>query len=141
MVHGVTHSIKGRKMNVTGVNGAMMGMELSDKKKEQAGAGSFADMLARVDEPKGVSTADMLAKKKAENESRRNEFLEDMKKTPAERMEEAWLRARGLTKEDLEAMEPEERAALLDEMKQQIEDQIRREAEQKAKSPVEKLTA
>jgi exonuclease VII large subunit len=131
-------------MNISGVDtGWKLGMDLSENNKDKTAAAgaSFADVLSKVDVPKGTSAAELLAKKKAENENRQNEFLDHMKKTPAERMEEAWLRARGLTKEDLEAMEPEKRAALIEEMKQQIEDQIRREAEQKAKSPEQPLVA
>src|SRR5690349_9427490 len=57
------------------------------------------------------------------------EFLNYMKKTPAERMQEAWLHQHGLTREQLDAMSPAERKKILDKMRQDIELRIRQEAE------------
>ena len=49
------------------------------------------------------------------------EFLEYMEQTPEERYYEAILREKGLTQEELDALPPEERAKVLDEIQQEIE--------------------
>jgi hypothetical protein len=43
-------------------------------------------------------------------------FLAYMKKSPVERWVESWLKARGLTKEEFDALPPTEREALAREM-------------------------
>lgn len=58
-------------------------------------------------------------------------FRDYMKMTPAERMAENWLKSHGLSKEKLKAMSPEEREATLKQMKQEIEDQLKQQANQK----------
>jgi acyl-CoA reductase-like NAD-dependent aldehyde dehydrogenase len=57
------------------------------------------------------------------------QFLDYMKKTPLERMEEAWLAQHGLSKEKLAAMSPAERQGILDAMRQDIEQQMKESAE------------
>lgn len=56
-------------------------------------------------------------------------FLEYMNKTPAERMEDAWLRQHGLTREQLAALPPEERKKIIDEMKEDIKRQVEESVE------------
>lgn len=56
------------------------------------------------------------------------EFLDFMKLTPAQRMQEQWLAAHGLTRQDLENMEPEKRDALMKQMAQEIEEKIKQQA-------------
>jgi hypothetical protein len=60
------------------------------------------------------------------------EFLAYMEKTPAERMRETWLRGRGLSEEDLKAMNPEKREALEKQMAEDIKAQMVEEARAKA---------
>ncbi|NCY25885.1 MAG: hypothetical protein EBX37_13865 [Alphaproteobacteria bacterium] len=59
-------------------------------------------------------------------------FLEYMNKTPAERWREAWLKQHKLTEADLEAMSPEKRRAIEDQMAQDMKEQIERSAEKRA---------
>ncbi|HWA49171.1 MAG TPA: hypothetical protein VG742_12900 [Dongiaceae bacterium] len=49
-------------------------------------------------------------------------FLAYMKKTPAERWVESWLAARGLTKEEFEALPPKEHEALAKEMAEDLKE-------------------
>lgn len=55
-------------------------------------------------------------------------FLNYMKETPAQRMEDAWLAAHHLTAKDLAAMPPAQREAIM----RQMADDIKKETEQKA---------
>lgn len=47
-------------------------------------------------------------------------FLAYMKKTPVERWVENWLKSRGLTKEEFDALPPEEHEALAREMAEEL---------------------
>jgi hypothetical protein len=60
------------------------------------------------------------------------EFQKYMKMTPAERMEENWLRAHGLSKEKLAAMSSEDREKIMKQMKDDIEKKLKDDSEQKA---------
>ena len=57
------------------------------------------------------------------------QFLDYMKKSPAERMVDAWLQAHHLTRKDLEAMPPEERDAILKEMARDIKAEVEQKVE------------
>ncbi len=56
-------------------------------------------------------------------------FMDYMKKTPAERMEENWLKAHGLTKEKLAKMTPKEQEAIMKQMKTEIETALKEKTE------------
>jgi hypothetical protein len=58
-------------------------------------------------------------------------FKNYMKMTPAERMEDAWLKSHGLTKEKLAAMSPTERENVMKQMKTEIEQNLKQKTEQK----------
>jgi hypothetical protein len=47
-----------------------------------------------------------------------------MKETPAQRMEDAWLAAHNITKEQLAAMTPQQRAGIMKQMATDIKNQI-----------------
>jgi len=64
--------------------------------------------------------------------SAKDTLLAYLKKTPAERMEDNWLRAHGLDAEKLAAMSPEDRAAVMKRMKEDIEDKLKTQTEQRA---------
>lgn len=57
-----------------------------------------------------------------------SQFMDYMKKTPQERLEEDWLKRHGLTKEKLAQMSPAERQAVMDQMKKEIEEQMKNAA-------------
>lgn len=59
-------------------------------------------------------------------------FMDYMKMSPAERMEQDWLKAHGLSKEKLAAMSPSEREKVLKQMKDDIEQKMKDQANQKA---------
>ena len=61
-------------------------------------------------------------------------FKAYMKMTPAERMEDAWLKSHGLSKEKLAAMSPAEREATLKQMKSEIEQELKLKTEQKGQT-------
>jgi len=124
-------------MDISTINqGWKLGLETGDKKKEEAAGGSFAGILAGIgnDKPVAMTAAEKFAKQKAINDGYLSDFAAEMKKTPMERKQEAWLKAHGLTKESLAEKSPEEQKAIMDAMTKDIEEQIKREAEEKAKT-------
>ncbi|WP_374370466.1 hypothetical protein [Dongia sp.] len=62
----------------------------------------------------------------------REEFLAYMEKSPAERMADAWLKAHGLSEEDLKAMDPAKREAIEKQMAEDIKREMQEEAQKRA---------
>lgn len=62
----------------------------------------------------------------------KEEFLAYMEKSPAERMAEAWLKAHGLTEEDLKTMDPAKREAIEKQMAEDIKREMQEEAQKRA---------
>jgi hypothetical protein len=125
-------------MAISGVNtnslADMMLAQMKDKeKKAQQEGGGFAALLSggavSGSANNNVAKAEATSQSASLKKDAREEFLEYMKKTPAERMQEAWLKAHGITKEEFEAMPPEEKQAITDQMKQEIEDKLQKQAE------------
>jgi hypothetical protein len=58
-------------------------------------------------------------------------FLDYMKETPAQRMEDAWLSAHHLTRQQLAEMSPAQRQAIMNQMEQDIQREIKEKAESK----------
>ena len=58
-------------------------------------------------------------------------FMDYMNKTPEERLYEMFLKKEGLTKEQLAALPPEERAKIEEKIRKKIEEHIEKEAEEK----------
>jgi hypothetical protein len=58
------------------------------------------------------------------------DFLSYAKESPAQRMVDAWLKAHGLTEQDLAKMPPDKQAAIrkemADDIKKQMEDQVQK---------------
>ena len=78
---------------------------------------------------KSASSQQTSLSKPSDSEDARKRFLDYMKQTPAQRWQEAWLKAHGMTKEQFDALPAYKKAALMDEMKQEMQDQIRQAAE------------
>lgn len=59
-------------------------------------------------------------------------FLNYMKETPAQHLEDAWLKAHGLTRQQLAAMSPTQREAIEKQMATDIETKVKQDAADKA---------
>lgn len=57
------------------------------------------------------------------------EFLEYANMSPGEKMLYAWLKQKGLSKEEFDALPPEKKQKLIDEMKREIETKVKQKAE------------
>tara|TARA_Y100000296_G_scaffold13808_3_gene16137 strand:- start:1790 stop:2206 length:417 start_codon:yes stop_codon:yes gene_type:complete len=79
---------------------------------------------------------DQVGSSKSERSEAVQAFLDYMSKTPAERMEDAWLAEKGITKEDFENMSPEEKQATLEEMRADI----KRKLEEGLEPPQKRLS-
>ncbi len=58
-------------------------------------------------------------------------FLDYMKKTPLERMQQDWMNSHGITKEKWDKMTDDERKAVVDKMTAEIKEKMREEAAKK----------
>ncbi len=64
-------------------------------------------------------------------------FLDYMKKTPAQRFQEQWLKAHGLSQAEFDAMPPEKKQAVLDTMRKDLETQMKEKAQNGGKTPLD----
>ena len=64
-------------------------------------------------------------------------FLNYMKETPAQKLEDAWLASHHLTHKDLEKMSPEERAKIEKEMAADIKEKLKEETEKKSGTTID----
>jgi len=87
---------------------------------------SFGSVVAPVARP--TVTISVAAK----SHSVVDTFLDYMKESPAQRMEDSWLAAHGLTRQSLDAMPPDQREAVLKQMAKDIKDQVTQAAQAKA---------
>lgn len=62
------------------------------------------------------------------------EFLDYMSMTPGERMLYAWLKQKGISKEEFDAYPPEKKQKLMDEMRREIEMKVKQQAEASARA-------
>jgi hypothetical protein len=118
-------------MSITGIGASNFTAQAATKtQNRQNMPGSFADAMTQTDSLTSDSSSalDAITKKiKADTQ----EFLDYMKKTPAQRMQETWFKQHGITKEQFDAMSPADQQKVLAQMKQDIEEKIkeRQEAE------------
>ena len=104
---------------------------MAAKAKITASTGSLAAALGKVDATTtsaASSASSITAAPQTEKSSTADAFRDYMKMNPAERMEEAWLKRHGLTKEDLKNMPAEEQAAVRDAMAKDIQAQLEQQA-------------
>lgn len=62
------------------------------------------------------------------------QFMDYMKESSAQRMEDAWLAAHGITRKQFDAMSGAEKQKIVKEMQQDIKQKLKQQAEDKAKS-------
>jgi hypothetical protein len=95
-----------------------------------AGFANFAVSSAYTRNKSSASSSDL--GQAASAPSAKDQFRKYMQMSPAERMEENWLRSHGLSKEKLDAMSSEQREAVIKQMKDDIEHKLQDQAAQKA---------
>ncbi len=103
----------------------------SNKNTNQGNSNSFTEILAAANNPKPQDAATLAKAKEASNKQAINDFLAYMKKSLAERMEEAWLKQHNMTREQFEALPPEEKKKVAEEMRADIEEKIKEMAKKK----------
>jgi len=83
---------------------------------------------------KAVGSADDSALAPPSAPSAKDTFLAYMKESPAQRMEDNWLKAHGLDEKKLAAMTPDQRAAVMKQMQTEIADALKTQTEKKAQN-------
>ena len=123
-------------MSISGitVQGWKMGIDAGAKKKEDvADTGNFAALLASLSQVKSTSVQEAVkaAPASSSKPSANDEFMAYMQKSPAERMQEAWLKQHGMTKEEFDALPAKEKEAIIQQMRADIEEKIKQETQAK----------
>ncbi|MBI1363459.1 MAG: hypothetical protein GC134_05700 [Proteobacteria bacterium] len=91
----------------------------------------FADLLAEQGKETPAGTPERKTQEETPytgSSSAITAFLEYTHETPEERMVNAWLAAHGISKEEFEAMSPDEQQALLDQMRAELKDKMEAKA-------------
>jgi hypothetical protein len=114
--------------------------------KVAADASSFADSLTTAAAASTATTsiattptppdASASSSDKSKNDQATQDFLDYMKETPAQRLEDAWLASHHLTRKQLEAMSPDQRKAIEKQMETEIEAQIKQAAQSRPKTDI-----
>lgn len=79
-----------------------------------------------------TATPDPLAARKAAADQAKADFLDYAHETPEQRMEDNWLRAHGLDRKKLAAMNDDDREKILKQMREDIEQSLKHQTEDKA---------
>jgi hypothetical protein len=67
------------------------------------------------------------------------EFLDYMKKTPAQRWQDAWLKSHGITQEQFDAMSPAEKWKILQQIREDMEAKMKDQMEHGGKGTTDIL--
>ncbi|GIL40499.1 hypothetical protein [Roseiterribacter gracilis] len=86
-----------------------------------------------------TSTAKPNAQSGTSSDSVIDEFLRESKKSPIERLREAYLKAHNLSEESLAALPPAERQAIEDDIRKSIQEAMTKKPKQEQKSFAELL--
>lgn len=68
-----------------------------------------------------------------------DEFLKEAKKSPIERLREAWLKAHNMSEEELAKLPPDQRKAIEDDIRKSIQEAMTKQPKQQQKSFAETL--
>jgi hypothetical protein len=91
-----------------------------------------AAMLGLARQRQATPTDQRQAAQQSAGAQAKQDFLDYAKETPQERMEDNWLRAHGLDRKKLAAMNAKDREKIMRQMKQEIEQALQRQTENKA---------
>ena len=110
-------------MSISGVGSGILGYQPPAAKTAAQQAQAAAAQSASQDTSAASGTSNTSNKAV-------QDFLAYMKELPGQRMEDAWLKAHGLTEQELAKMPPDKQAAIRKEMaadiKQQLEEQMQK---------------
>jgi len=88
--------------------------------------------LAKQQQAASAPSDDRQTAQQAAGAQAKQDFLDYAHETPEQRMEDNWLRAHGLDSKKLAAMDPKDRAKIMKEMKDDIEQSLKNQTEAKA---------
>jgi len=126
----------GKIMNISGLGGgvnlaALAASKTSPTKEDKSFSSIMADasgIASKSVSPAASATKLESASVDKPKESAADKFLDYQKKTTEEKMVERWLESHGVTKEEFDAMSPEEQQSLLAQMKQEMQDRMAAQA-------------
>jgi hypothetical protein len=126
-------------MQISGFSGAhALVSNLKDKTAGQdIPTGLFQNILnAENPSSSNKTSSDALASISKSKYDAVKEFQDYMKMTPGERMQYAWLKQHGISKEEFDAMPADEKQKLMEQMKREIEEKIKADAVKKSHTDI-----
>lgn len=124
-------------MQVSGVSGGYA--LVSNLKNKTAGQDIPADLFQNslsADNSSQPPAADTVASIAESKYDAVQEFRDYMKMTPGERMQYAWLKQHGISKEEFDSMPADEKQKLMEQMKREIEEKIKADAVKKSHTDI-----
>lgn len=121
-------------MQITGYSTAYALSALKDKTNGQD-ADLFQNALG-ADNSSQPQVADTVASIAESKYDAVQEFRDYMKMTPGERMQYAWLKQHGISKEEFDSMPADEKQKLMEQMKREIEEKIKADAIKKSHTDI-----
>lgn len=112
---------------------------VSNLKNKTAGQDIPADLFQNalgVDNSSQSPAADTVASIAESKYDAVQEFRDYMKMTPGERMQYAWLKQHGISKEEFDSMPADEKQKLMEQMKREIEEKIKADAVKKSHTDI-----
>jgi hypothetical protein len=113
-----------RAMSIQGIGGSSIYQALTYKASRQT---------------QSAASANTVLGSTSNSENVDQEFLDYMKKSPGQRMIDEWLKAHNLTEQDLAAMSPEKRDAILKQMAEDIKNKMKQKTDTKLVSTIDVL--
>jgi hypothetical protein len=89
--------------------------------------------------PRPAQNAASASSSSTASDTAEQKFLNFMKETPAQQLEDQWLAAHHLTRKDLEAMPAKQREAILKQMEAEIKQQLKQQTEAKTRARTDLL--
>ncbi len=123
-------------MQITGYSTAYALSALKDKTNGQDIPTNFFQNALGADNSYQPPAADTVASIAESKYDAVQEFRDYMKMTPGERMQYAWLKQHGISKEEFDSMPADEKQKLMEQMKREIEEKIKADAIKKSHTDI-----
>ena len=125
----------GRSVSISGISAADSVISSFKKDKTRQDLQGISSLLGNE---AAIDPASMVAPKVPDDDPAK-QFTDYMKQTPEQRMQAAWLQRHGLSQDEFNAMSPDAQKKIMDQMRAEMDEEMKQKAEAKSKSPTTDL--
>ncbi len=122
-------------MSISGISAADSVISSFKKDKTRQDLQGISSLLGNE---AAIDPASMVAPKVPDDDPAK-QFTDYMKQTPEQRMQAAWLQRHGLSQDEFNAMSPDAQKKIMDQMRAEMDEEMKQKAEAKSKSPTTDL--